>query len=108
MQDRILLYPGTSISFLRANQHLPENAFDLVYIDGAHTYDWVWEDCKILKHLKIGGIALFDDWIPDVTRAALDYFKSTAPGWMQVHNQFHRAFQKVDFRYPGPGGILSS
>ena len=107
MENKISLFPGTSMSFLHKYSKIPDNYYDLIYIDGAHTYDWVWEDCKLLHHLRVGGVVLFDDWIPEVINAAVDAFKATDYGWLQVHNEFHRAFQKVDWKYSRAGKTIN-
>ena len=45
--------------FFKAHQGL---AFDLITVDGDHSYDGAVEDlCDVLPHLKIGGAIVFDD-----------------------------------------------
>jgi predicted O-methyltransferase YrrM len=45
--------------FFKANKGL---AFDMITVDGDHTYDGAVEDlCDVLPHLKIGGAIIFDD-----------------------------------------------
>ncbi|HHP7245304.1 MAG TPA: tetratricopeptide repeat protein [Elainellaceae cyanobacterium] len=42
---------------------LPPQAFDLIYIDGCHLADYVWQDGTLSwRLLKPGGILIFDDY----------------------------------------------
>ncbi|WP_441280331.1 class I SAM-dependent methyltransferase [Tardiphaga sp. 862_B3_N1_1] len=45
--------------FFKANANL---AFDIITVDGDHTYDGAVEDlCEVLPRLKVGGAIVFDD-----------------------------------------------
>jgi hypothetical protein len=46
----------------------------MIFIDGSHKYEDVKIDCQWLQYIKSGGIAVFDDWIESVQRAAKEYF----------------------------------
>lgn len=42
--------------------HISSHKWDIVYIDGSHEFDVVLEDYKLcLKHLRDGGLLVFDD-----------------------------------------------
>ena len=50
-------------TFDEAAQHFDNNEFDLIHIDGLHTYEAVKHDYEIWKpKLKNGGTILFHDW----------------------------------------------
>lgn len=50
-------------TFDEAAQHFDNNEFDLIHIDGLHTYEAVKHDYEVWKpKLKNGGTILFHDW----------------------------------------------
>lgn len=56
-------YNGNSHKTLKAffSKH-PDKAFDLITVDGDHSFEGAIEDlCDVLPHLKIGGAVVFDD-----------------------------------------------
>ncbi len=53
---------------------------DMIHIDGSHRYEDVKIDCQWLKYIKKGGIAVFDDWIEPVQKAATEYVRQN-PEW---------------------------
>ena len=47
------------------NMNFPENKYDLIFIDGGHSYEQVKNDfLKVKKAVKIGGHLLFHDYSP--------------------------------------------
>ena len=47
------------------NMNFPENKYDLIFIDGGHSYEQVKNDfLKVKKSIKIGGHLLFHDYSP--------------------------------------------
>ena len=51
---------------LNADEHL--NKFDLIFIDGGHTYSIIENDSiKAFKMIKMGGIILWHDYVPGKT-----------------------------------------
>jgi len=59
---------------------LPDNFFDIIYIDGNHEPSFVLEDAVLsFRKLKRGGILIFDDYGwggPDLTQRGIDGFIS--------------------------------
>jgi predicted O-methyltransferase YrrM len=56
---------------------LPDDFFDIIYIDGNHEPEYVMEDAVIsIRKLKKGGILIFDDYDWDGPRLAIDSFKA--------------------------------
>ena len=57
---------------------LPDNSFDIIYIDGNHEPDYVLEDAVLsFRKLKTGGVMIFDDYGwggPDLTQKGIDGF----------------------------------
>lgn len=56
---------------------------DMLFVDGSHTYRDVLLDCGWMEHVKLGGIAVFDDWIEPVSRAVMEYVEDK-PEWSKV------------------------
>lgn len=59
---------------------LPDNYFDIIYIDGNHEPEFVLEDAVLaFRKLKKGGYMIFDDYGwggPDLTQRGIDAFVS--------------------------------
>lgn len=54
--------------------------FDLIFIDGLHTYEQVKKDVEnALKHLKTEGLIILDDALPNNALEAVDVPKEGAP-----------------------------
>lgn len=58
--------------------------FDLIFIDGEHTYKAVKKDCGWMQFVKPGGFAVFDDWIDKVELAVQEYIQNH-DGWTILH-----------------------
>lgn len=58
--------------------NLPDQHFDLIYIDGNHEPEYVLEDAVLcFRKLKVGGFMIFDDYGwggPDRTQSGIDAF----------------------------------
>jgi predicted O-methyltransferase YrrM len=58
--------------------NLPDNHFDIIYIDGNHEPEYVLEDAVLsFRKLKVGGYLIFDDYGwggPDLTQRGIDGF----------------------------------
>lgn len=77
LEKYITIIPDTSENVLKKwNGRL----IDMIFIDGSHRYEDVKIDCQWLQYIKSGGIAVFDDWIESVQRAAKEYF-ANKPEW---------------------------
>lgn len=60
-RDRIKVFKGTSDNFFSQNS---DELFDLILIDGNHSYDFVLNDAQnSFKRLKKNGIIIFDDFL---------------------------------------------
>ena len=70
-----------------------EERFDLIYLDGLHTFEQTLRDLiNALAHLAPGGVVLIDDIIPNsfqaslpspaAARAVRDFLGQTDPSWM--------------------------
>jgi hypothetical protein len=64
---------------------LDEGPFDVIFIDGNHTFpapviDWFY----LVTKLKAGGVVFVDDVQLPAPRLVADYMESLAPGWERV------------------------
>jgi hypothetical protein len=80
------LYPGD----LRIEQgfsaegiaRLPDQAYDIIYIDAAHHYENVIEDARLaLEKIKIGGFLVFNDYL------MMDHYYGTPYGVVKAANE---------------------
>jgi predicted O-methyltransferase YrrM len=75
--DRIVIKRGLSNNEV---PKLPDDFFDIIYIDGNHQPEYVLEDAVLsFRKLKQGGVMIFDDygWCgPDLTQRGIDAFLS--------------------------------
>lgn len=61
--DSVVLHEITSDSFFEALK--PVESFDLIFIDGLHTYDQTYRDLlNVLRHAHAQSVILIDDTIP--------------------------------------------
>ena len=58
--------------------------FDLIVIDGWHSYEGIYWDVQWAKFTKPNAYMLFDDWIEPVEKAAMEYYKEH-PEWKRVN-----------------------
>lgn len=76
-EEKIRIHRGFSHEELLK---LPDNYFDIIYIDGNHEPDFVLEDGVLaFRKLKKGGYMIFDDYGwggPDLTQKGIDAFVS--------------------------------
>jgi len=52
-KGRFRFRPAFSSESRSANWHHPENSFDIVFVDGGHTFGAVYDDIETALHLKI-------------------------------------------------------
>lgn len=75
VQEKVIIKRGFSHEVVPT---LPDNFFDIIYIDGNHEPEYVLEDAVVsFRKLKIGGYLIFDDynWTgPDLTTRGIDGF----------------------------------
>ena len=90
-EGRIIPIPGFSEDVYARFDHRP---VDICYIDGSHQYEAVKKDVRFLEDVRIGGYAIFDDWINVVEQAVNEYFSSHGGGWKLVDDQFPRWFRR--------------
>lgn len=77
LEGYIVPIPGTSNDVLK---RWDGREIDMLFVDGAHTYEHVKIDCQWMQYVKKGGVAVFDDWIMPVERAVREYVTSH-PEW---------------------------
>jgi predicted O-methyltransferase YrrM len=74
-KDKIIIKRGYSNNEI---PKLPDDFFDIIYIDGNHEPEYVMEDAVLsFRKLKKGGIMIFDDYGwggPDLTQSGIDGF----------------------------------
>jgi predicted O-methyltransferase YrrM len=74
-KDKIIVNRGYSNAIIAT---LPDDFFDIIYIDGNHEPEYVLEDAVLsFRKLKINGIIIFDDYGwggPDLTKRGIDGF----------------------------------
>lgn len=76
----ITLIPDFSFNVLtRWNDY--RYGIDLLFIDGAHTYDDVSRDCGFFDYVKPEGLCAVDDWFFEIETAVRDYIKNK-PEWI--------------------------
>ena len=66
-KDKINIYKGYSHNEI---PRLPDEYFDIIYIDGNHSPPYILEDCVLAyRKLKVGGYMILDDygWIDEET-----------------------------------------
>ena len=75
ISEKLTIHRGFSHDILHT---LPDNSFDVIYIDGNHMPEYVLEDGVLsFRKLKVGGYLIFDDcgWGgPDLTQRGIDCF----------------------------------
>lgn len=79
MQARVVVHRSSSAE---AAARFAQGFFDWVYIDGNHTYEYVWDDlCNFAPKIKPGGFLAGDDyatpgwWQDGVTRAVDEFLQ---------------------------------
>ncbi|HLO47452.1 MAG TPA: tetratricopeptide repeat protein [Kamptonema sp.] len=91
---------------------LPENSFDLIYIDGCHQATSVLEDALLSWNLaKIGSIIIFDDYEwrdPEtkvqITKIGIDIFISLFQNQIEfLHKGYQIIIKKIGDRLVEPG-----
>jgi predicted O-methyltransferase YrrM len=96
-KSRVTKIKGKSATALKA---LPQHKlFDLIYIDGHHSYEAVKEDIRLAYPLlKSGGIMIFDDYnnIEFGVRKAVDEFlDTTLVNNLRLPDDYQMAFIKL-------------
>ena len=78
LSNKTIVHRGYSNEILLT---LPDNSFDMIYIDGNHEPEYVLEDAVLaFRKLKVDGYMIFDDygWAgPDLTQRGIDAFISS-------------------------------
>ena len=101
LQDIITLLHGTSEEILNIWEQKYNEKFDLIYIDGEHTYNAMKIDIQWERFAKDKAMILLDDWIVPVKKACDEYF-ANRPKWKirQKHTfwpiYFTRNYDTVD------------
>jgi hypothetical protein len=89
--DKLHLYEGDSS---REMEKQPDSAYDVIYIDGDHSYEGVMWDVEVsARKLKSNGILVFNDYI------LFDHVLGIPYGVVQVVNEFcvNRGWQVLFF-----------
>lgn len=82
--------PGTSEEVFK--RWKGEIFFDMVFIDGWHTYEGAKIDLQWLKYIKPNGFCVFDDWLEGIEKAWKEY-RDLHPEWEIILSNPH-TFQK--------------
>jgi hypothetical protein len=90
VEGYVIPLPGTSEEVL---QRWDGRLFDLVFIDGDHTYPSVKIDLQWLQFTKPQAWILFDDWIVPVKQAADEFFGMHGE-WNLITEEIPRAYKK--------------
>jgi len=70
--------------------HFPEEKFDFIYIDGAHTSNQVLVDgINAFPRLKVGGILAFDDYEWKFYRGTLNNPKAGIDCWLKLFDGYY-------------------
>ena len=95
-RDIITMHPGTSKEVYDRNEI--DTKFDLVFIDGAHTYEGVKQDMLWLDtHTKDNAMVMLDDWMKEVIRACTEYMRSHTEWRMHTYDEIPVLFSKGNF-----------
>ena len=76
-------------------QVFDKRQIDMLFVDGAHTYDAVKLDCRFMDYIPVGGFAVFDDWIISVKKAVDEYMQKAGTKWELMDQVFPRWFKRV-------------
>ena len=89
LEDKVTVHRGFSHEVLHT---LPDEYFDIIYVDGNHEPEYVCEDGVLaFRKLKKGGYMIFDDYGwggPDMTQRGIESFLSAYHKRMKVINIF--------------------
>jgi len=92
VSGHVIPLPGTSKDIL--NQWDGSRLFDLIYIDGEHSYEAVKIDMQWAKHTTQKAYIMLDDWIDVVEKACIEYIVEN-PQWIRKHDAVLPYFQKT-------------
>jgi len=90
LYGRMIPLAGTSEEVL--NKWNDKILFDMIFIDGEHTYEAVKVDMEWAKYTKPNALIVFDDWITGIEKACMEYI-GAHPEWKKCHGIL-KAFKK--------------
>ena len=92
-KDKIIINRGYSHSILH---NFKDNFFDIIYIDGNHEPDYVYQDAILsFKKLKHGGVLIFDDYT-----FSGDGINSTKTGIDRFVCEYLQKIEKLGYEEP--------
>jgi len=90
--ERLEKYKGTSFSFFLNNPN--RCVYDFIYVDGSHHCDDVMIDAiKCFEMLKIGGIMVFDDYLWQHYKKAIDNPAAAINLFLKLKKDSYRLIQ---------------
>tara|TARA_R100000664_G_C2752440_1_gene139736 strand:- start:1161 stop:1934 length:774 start_codon:yes stop_codon:yes gene_type:complete len=88
-------YNCTSSTFFKSMTNL-EPIFDFIYIDASHNpEDVIFDGINAFRHLKTGGIIIFDDYFWGKCRVGIDCFIETHKGYLNSHLDKFTQYQMI-------------
>ena len=74
-----------------------DSFFDLIFIDGSHETEYVYNDSKnYFQKLKVGGYLVFDDYDWEGVKKGVDMFLSETPSCVVLKSKHYQLFCKKD------------
>lgn len=99
IRSTVQVVKKTSVEF--AQQELGggnSDQFDLVFVDGDHSYKMVLFDSQFFNRLRTGGLILFHDYSPDGSARPSD-------GCFRALNELQEKHRPADVKVIGTGGV---
>jgi len=84
------------LKFKDAVKLFDDEIFDFIYIDASHNpEDVIFDGINAFRHLKTGGIIIFDDYFWGKCRVGIDCFIETHKGYLNSHLDKFTQYQMI-------------